>query len=188
MIETKFNLGDKVWVSDHSRVNEFIQCPDCLGSGIWSTTLPNGETFPIECPTCAHGYEGSRGFISGPLVYGPKVWEGTVGSIGVDTYSSRPEERVRYMLNETGVGSGTIYYEFRIFPDRESALAEATLASERQNKQVQDSFIEDLKRKKRDRPGSLIAYLRTELHSITNRGNSIKDHLAKLQKGKKVAE
>jgi hypothetical protein len=46
----------------------------------------------------------------------------TVGSVRIDTADDRP---VSYMMEETGVGSGTIHYSENVFGDEPAALARA---------------------------------------------------------------
>jgi hypothetical protein len=181
VIATKYDVGDKVWVADYVQVNEHVECPDCLGTGIWQAILPNGEVFPIPCPTCAHGYQGSRGFVDGPYVYGPKVWEGTVGSIGVDTYSSKEDERIRYVLKETGIGSGTVYYEALLYVTEAEALVAAVIKAGEHTRQLQDQYLKGLTQKKKNRPGSLVAYLRTDRTRLLKQVDQIDRHLSSIQ-------
>jgi hypothetical protein len=188
MIITKYEVGDRVWIADYVRVNEHIQCPDCLGVRVWAATLPNGETFNIPCPTCEHGYDGSRGYVDGPLVYGPKVWQGTIGSVGYDPHTTREDERVRYMMVETGIGSGSVYYEPRVYATEAEALTVAIVKAGEHTKQMEEAFINDLKRKKKNRPGSLISYLRNERNSLLRRITQLDIHIARIStpKTKKV--
>jgi hypothetical protein len=187
-IDTKYNVGDKVWVADYERVNERLQCPDCLGRGIWLATLPSDEILKIPCPTCECGYQGSRGYVEGPYVYGPKVWQGTVGSIGVDTYASKEDERIKYMLCETGVGSGTLYDEGRLYSDEEMARLVAVSRANEQTEHLADQYIKGLLQKKKNRAGGLVAYLRSDRTRLMKQVEQIERHLASLGQDKtKVA-
>ena len=180
MIVTKFEVGDKVWVADYERVNVRVTCPDCLGTRVWSATLPSGEQMNIPCPTCGYGYEGSRGYVVGPYVYGPKVWQGTIGSVGADPFTRDPDERIRYMMNETGVGSGSVYYEPRVFATEAEAMVMATIRAVAQTKQMEDQYINELKRKKKDRPGSFVTYLRGQRTQLLKQVAQLESQIARL--------
>jgi hypothetical protein len=53
-IETKFNIGDEIFVIDHHRKSIFINCEICNGIGI--VKIKNKE---YECPEC----KGKKGII-----------------------------------------------------------------------------------------------------------------------------
>ena len=126
----KFSVGDTVFVSGYdSRREESQTCPDCLGSGRWLLTTPAGEEIDVRCLTCECGYSSSGRIAKYSVV--PRVQEGTVGSVRIDTADERP---VAYMLIETGVGSGTVYFEENVFASRDEATAQATrMAKEQQD-------------------------------------------------------
>ena len=117
----KFDVGDTVWVSDTMDTKHQEQCPDCLGTGKWLGTMPTGEQFDIHCQTCYGGY-GSSGRVT-VHAHDVRVHKMTVGSVRINT--GEREHPVEYMMNETGVGSGTIWYEERVHATPEEAEAHA---------------------------------------------------------------
>lgn len=58
------SIGDLVLVPSASYLPVRKSCPDCLGSGVWPTTIPSGETTVLQCPRCWHGgFEPSTGWV-----------------------------------------------------------------------------------------------------------------------------
>jgi hypothetical protein len=184
MIITKYEIGEKVWVADYVRVNEFILCPDCLGTSIWQAILPNGQMFPIPCPTCDYGYQGSRGHVEGPYTYGPHVWEGTIDSINVNTSCLREDERVYYVLQEIEIGSSSAYYESKLHKTEAEAQAEAILRADQQTQLAANQFIVRLKQKKQDNVGSRLSDLRTERTRLQKQLTQIETYIASISKNK----
>lgn len=117
----KYKIGDTVFCASRLRQCKKIQCPDCLGQKAWSVTAPSGEAWETACGTCEHGYMGSLGVIDRWEV-DDYIQQLTIGSVQIDTANS-PEETVRYMCLETGVGSGSVYYETRLHPTMDTAKA-----------------------------------------------------------------
>ena len=120
-IETKFKIGDIVWAADSDREEIPETCPDCLGTRHWSVTTPAGDTFDCECDTCRHGYE-VRGFVT-RWDYVGRARPLTIGSVRIDTNDD--ENPISYMAAETGVGSGAVWYEYRLFESEKEALKTA---------------------------------------------------------------
>lgn len=119
---TKFNLGDTVYQVNSYVKPEQIKCKACDGKGRIEV---NGNTF--TCNSC-HGY-GSDTF------YPVKQWHindgiGEIGKVAVACYGEKwisdgnKEYCERYMLDISGVGSGTIYYGEDLFKTYEEASAE----------------------------------------------------------------
>ena len=115
----KYRIGDTVWYPYSEVYSDFIDCSDCCGTAEWEAKLPNGEVLQIECSTCA-GYLESSGTqrVMSCKHYASEL---TIGSVRIDT-ADRDGRLVSYMCKETGIGSGSIYYEDRIFSNKESAL------------------------------------------------------------------
>ena len=99
-----------------------IQCPDCLGKKVWNVKTPSGDEFTIPCNTCELGYQ-CYGTIS-IYVESAVVTPLTIGSIQTD--SNDGKNPIRYMCEETGIGSGSLYNECDLFADRTDALDHAT--------------------------------------------------------------
>ena len=117
----KYKIGDKIFSASRLRQCKKVQCPDCLGRKIWSVTAPSGETWETACGTCERGYMGSLGEVDRWEV-DDHIEQLTIGSVQIDT-ANTPEETVRYMCRETGIGSGSVYYEPRLHPTFDAAKA-----------------------------------------------------------------
>jgi hypothetical protein len=132
IVDTKYDYGQHLYCLTRSNVDlPAVCCDACEGEKV---VVVRGEKF--SCPKC-----GGKGVLvktaHGWIVGG----SGTVGHVRatrarVDNFTNfewwEPEPvegslltRVEYMLDSTGVGSGTIWPEGNLFPSRESAQAEA---------------------------------------------------------------
>lgn len=163
-ITTKHEVGARVWVADWQSLEEQYECPDCKGRKTWTVTTPAGEEFEIECHTCRRGYRGSSGFLE-RYVRRVTPWEGTVGSIQVDTAGERV---VKYMLEETGVGSGRLWPEEKLCATVEEAerIARAEIVT------LDQKDAEDRERR-REHDKKDILYVR-------KRAERLRDELAKV--------
>ena len=119
-VETKYSVGDKVWWAGTRGGEKRTTCPDCLGQKTWHCTTPAGEEFDVPCSTCEYGHEGSLGYLVSYCT-DPLVQCMTIGSVQIDTY----RDEIRYMCRETGVGSGALHSEDRLFATEEEASAAA---------------------------------------------------------------
>lgn len=130
-IETKYSVDDAVYVGRAEWGSEPIPCPDCKGTGKWTVVANSGPSgfWETTCQTC-RDWGNYSGYGTGKVKQSTRIAiteYRTIGSIQVDTNG----DVVRYMCVETGVGSGSIYYEKDLFPTREEALAHAeTLVAE----------------------------------------------------------
>ena len=138
-IKTKFDLGQKVHLIKFDTRPIRIKCPDC--GGVSKTETKAGGF--LVCDKCRyaemHGHlPGTVGSIeeSQWYVYG----SGVVGRISATVYdydggdpdskfcNYKPPEpgsdRIEYMLWETGVGSGTLHPEEKVFATVREALDE----------------------------------------------------------------
>ena len=114
-IETKFNLGQHVWVvsTRHMRQKR-VECPTCKGLGT-VTILETGS--PIDCPKC---YMCGRIFKDCKCLEFSK-YQGSIGKIQVEHYVGKVE--IRYMIDSTGVGSGHVWREDQVFLTEEARSA-----------------------------------------------------------------
>lgn len=130
-IKTKYKLNQKVWIINQKRRKEWILCDAC--NGIGNIILRNKEVY--SCPICynrkgEYKYFEERWEVEGELTLG-KV-EASLQNIVPDGMfdnrghyeTGRTIKECRYMAYETGVGSGTCYYEEKLFPTLESAQTE----------------------------------------------------------------
>jgi len=125
--EPKFNMGQTVYFATTEQESKQHSCPDCFDIKKWKVTSPAGEIFETNCPRCNNQYA-SRDIPS--LTYYvtvPKIAKLTVGKIEATTFLQWEGDRnfVRYMCNETGVGSGSIYEEDKLFATFEEAKTRA---------------------------------------------------------------
>jgi len=170
--QPQFEIGDTVFVASLKNLSTFIECPNCLGSKQWSVTCPNGDTFKTGCKTCDKGWNNSDGRVA-VFTIEPRGERMTVGSIRVDTNA---EDTISYMMEETGVGSGTVYYAKKVFATEQEAIAEAVgLASD----QEQKVFREQQKRtEERGRTG--LIYPDNKNASLEQEGERLRMKISEL--------
>lgn len=131
-IETKYAIGDKVYHARVKQVRKQLDCPDCLGTKKWKAISPAGSEYEFDCPRCGHSYV-SREQSLDYMVYEPAIRPLTIGSVRTDS-NDEPGKRNSYMCHETGVGSGTVYYEKDLGATQEEAYARALEICVEQNK------------------------------------------------------
>lgn len=135
MPQPKFAIGDTVYWGSITETTGYHPCPDCLGTRRWSVSTPAGSIFECACERCSARWTGGD-FPS--LAYRqrvPYVQQLTIGSVRIDT-AERDGKTVSYMCNETGVGSGSIYYENLLHVTEADALAVATMEATKINDEV----------------------------------------------------
>lgn len=117
MVETKFHMGDKVYIVPliHIDYPEIpVPCKFCDSSG---KILIKGESF--TCPAC-HG-ETKTDYDNKKMYFDPpNKTPLTIGQIRFT--KTRNEIEVKYMCEETGIRSGTLYSEDRCFGTYEEAM------------------------------------------------------------------
>jgi len=132
-LEHKYNIGDVVYYASTTSIRKQHNCPDCLGGRKWEATSPAGDKFEFTCPRCTGGYK-SHGEISVDYTcFIASVTSLTIGSVQINTASKQP---VKYMCQETGVGSGTVYDEKRLFLTASSAEEYANILAEENNAKI----------------------------------------------------
>jgi hypothetical protein len=159
-METRFKVGDKIYLADVEWKPKEEVCPDCLGQKTWTATLPNGETFGIECQTCHHGFEGSRGYIVDRYDYVPRVEEVMVSDLRIDT-SSKDGEQIAYVCQLDGHNRHV--YEKDAFPDKASAEEKLPVKAAEMKARGEQSAFESIKRRRSNRVGSMAAYFRRQV-------------------------
>jgi hypothetical protein len=130
-IETKFDLGQDVWLVKEFPKHMTISCPGCEGRG--DITLADGTT--SHCPKCYGNKTQVRvdpadWHVTGPMTIGNV----RVSLFGVQSGEDEHEDERMYMCRETGIGSGTLWREPDLFATREEAEAEAGKRQERGDK------------------------------------------------------
>jgi hypothetical protein len=127
----KFQLGDTVAVITASWCSRKIDCVTCEGKG--SVTIHDE---PFVCPRC----KGAKILDSNSGVKHTVYSVGEIGKITVEVVGGRflnprskePRIEIKYMLDSTGVGSGSCWDEGVVFSSRSAAQA----ACDRLNAQV----------------------------------------------------
>lgn len=117
-IETKYNLGDHVYPIVRSGYNGFKICETCNGNG--SVTINKTEK-TISCPDC-YGRGGAEQWIEERWMVDYNSF-GMIGKFSVEMYQKKykREDRIWYMLDSTGVGSGANWEEKNVFKSIEEA-------------------------------------------------------------------
>lgn len=138
-INTKYNIGDLVYTVIEKDAYRKIACKCCKATG---KVLIDGNDY--TCPKCdgnsSHKVCSGRRFL---------VWEsGVVGKITtehevntdsnsnmftVDVNNGIGAE-IKYMIDSTGIGSGTLWNEDRLFPSREEASAFCDVENSKRSK------------------------------------------------------
>jgi hypothetical protein len=124
-LTTKYAVGDAVYRAGMVDEHRQHPCPDCQGSGKWKATSPAGNEYEFGCPRCTARYRSDDSLSLDYRVYVPHVTRLTIGSVRVDT--ADPTRSPSYMCVETGVGSGSVYYEGDLFLTEEEALRAADI-------------------------------------------------------------
>lgn len=115
-VTTRYDLGQHVWHAKTFNARCAKPCALCDGTG--RVPIAADASKEATCPDC-HGrlwsttemeYDETRATIR-PL---------TLGQVTVKVEATGTE--VRYMAEETGVGSGTVYMEEHLYPSRAEAL------------------------------------------------------------------
>jgi len=131
-LETKFDLGEKVWYTKTEVKNIILNpCKYCNGSG--EVELKNDDK--ITCPRC-HGNRGEHRTL---YLKKPSNARSQIGEVQAKIFRDHRENS--YMLFATGVGSGTVYSEDKIFRTKE----ECQVYCDIENKILEDKFWEENK-------------------------------------------
>lgn len=128
-MKTKYEIGDKVYRAGTYSMLKKHPCPDCKGVRTWTAISRVGIEYEIPCPRCTASFQFNSELSLSYNWREPTVSKLTIGSVRTDSADEYP---ISYMCVETGVGSGSIYYEHELFSTDEEALvaAEALVAVE----------------------------------------------------------
>lgn len=126
-IDTKFSCGDKVFTIGITTPQEAVTCPFCAGTG--KIECVNKEK--IQCTKCygrpqyktlpkIHSvHEGVKTI--GQVRYEYTESKGLAGETVFYNYKPQSKTEEKYMLVETGVGSGSLWGLDRLFATKEEA-------------------------------------------------------------------
>ena len=119
MLVPKFELGQKVYavssVNDTKRVHK--ECEVCNSTGLVEVV---GRDEKFTCPVCEGRYVTEHYGFKYVISYS----KATIGNIKTCEYLKKyynAEPEIKYMLKETGIGSGTLWNENRLFATEEEA-------------------------------------------------------------------
>lgn len=133
-LTTKFDMGQTVYFANTTTETFRHACPDCLGSKEWEAKSPAGAVFKVACPRCSQSYQSNDALNLNYTKFVPSVQKLTVGLIRA---SSMPGDGfgkgTEYMCLETGIGSGNLYRESKLFATEDEARASAQLAADETN-------------------------------------------------------
>lgn len=107
--KTKYSIGDQVYYAYVDHITTLEPCPACEGAG----HIMHNDTM-FACTKC-----GGTGEISHYGVATAVVRRSTVGKIGIEAYEN--SIKVQYMIKATGIGSGTLWDEDKLFATHEEA-------------------------------------------------------------------
>lgn len=127
-IKTKHGLMQYVIPIARGGFDKFVNCETCAGNGTVSITTNNKI---ITCPDC-YGRKGSKQYIQDRWFVRTEDM-GSIGKIDIDLYADKYQRdhktEFRYMLDSTGVGSGSLWKEEDLF----STIEDATQECEKRN-------------------------------------------------------
>lgn len=136
-ITTKYSVGDTVYHGATKTIRKRHSCPDCLGTQKWKAASPAGGEYEFSCPRCSAQYNADRDLMLDYSAFVPFVNKLTIGSIQVNTAPFSYDTGNRYMCLETGVGSGSVYDEDKLFETEEDATRAAQTLADVQNVEVE---------------------------------------------------
>ncbi len=115
--QPKFDLGQYVYAIACNRVGKYVNCTTCVGK---KYILINNESF--TCPKC----RGSGSYHNGEEVRHMLAANGFIGKISIEAYDQKYDRpnTIRYQLDSTGVGSGTLWDEENLFSSKSKAMEE----------------------------------------------------------------
>jgi len=120
-LKPKYNIGDVVLYPSASYIPVRDGCSDCLESGKAILTLGTKESIEVNCPTCKGVGNIQR-----------HDWKCCINTMVVGLIKYDSSEGFSYMCNETGIGSGAVYKEHKLFSD--THLAETVGSQEALNR------------------------------------------------------
>jgi hypothetical protein len=141
----KYRKGQKVYYPWHDTTGARHPCPDCNGSKKWTCTSPAGHTMEMDCPRCDRdNYRDELSLSYTKHTFGVRGL--TIGSIKIDSDARNDRHPISYMCEETGIGSGRVYYEPDLYSAREEAeaVASAKCAAQQAERDVTPEAIRRL--------------------------------------------
>lgn len=112
IINTVYNLGDKVVAGSCFSTSHLVPCPECDGTGYHKV---EGKDLRLRCTTCnsQSNLKTNPGYVVG-YKWTPQFDHLTVGLVRVEVTQKKDERK--YMCKETGVGTGSVWAEDHLWP------------------------------------------------------------------------
>lgn len=134
-----YEIGDRVYAAQSNYAKERTKCPYCDGTGYWTlkTAL---EEIQVACGVCGGPWDEVRGYLTNSKWKG-EVINLTIGQIRVEEGNEKC--KIQYMCEETGIGSGSLWYENKLFRD----YNEARMAADEEAKETEENIIEQNEKK-----------------------------------------
>jgi len=130
-ITTKYGNGDTVYAIRRECRNEKVTCGFCGGRG----KITGADCTVVQCPDCYGRGTQTRALPTkyypiGPMTVGRvdvriTKSQGAYSDIDADNYKPQSGREEQYMLDQTGVGSGSVWLVDTLFPTLEEAQADA---------------------------------------------------------------
>jgi hypothetical protein len=119
----KYAIGDVVFYATTHQTSEKLPCPDCLDTREWTVTTKTGEAFAVTCQRCVDSYRRAETPSLTRNTWKPSTRTLTIGKITIEAgHTDVRRDPITYMCHETGVGSGSVYYESNLFATEAEAL------------------------------------------------------------------
>ena len=136
-VKTKHNIGDLVYPIRKNGYNKRIGCKTCTGSG---RVRINDTKRTMSCPDCY-----GRG---GNMEWQTEEWRvvhksvSKVGKISFEIYRKEEEreDQKYYMLEATGIGSGSNWSEENLFKSSDKAKLECDKRNKEETKDLNPVF------------------------------------------------
>jgi len=93
---TKYNIGDVVWRPTFDSEQEWVECPECGGTGRLRVTFHDETTVSIECANCSRGYGPPTGKVSRYRRH-PEAHRGVISEMRVSATDTE-----YYVMSPTG--------------------------------------------------------------------------------------
>lgn len=144
IITSKYNIGDTVLTGHVESTSYWETCPECDGKGHHKV---EGKDLTLKCGTCNKGYQYENPGKVKNWKWTPVVETLTIGQVRGKVTKGEPDE-IDYMCEETGVGSGAVWAENRLWKveDRDILLETLSRLGEYKNSNPQkngySSYVE----------------------------------------------
>ena len=130
--QIQHDIGDTVYYVGTTLEKRQHPCPDCLRTKECNALSPAGVRYTFACPRCSAAFQSNHALTLNYTVYTPTVKRLTIGSIRFD--SAHKENSVEYMCVETGIGTGSVYNQDKLYAKESDAIEAARLFAEKQTK------------------------------------------------------